>query len=225
VVNSQTAFECRGYMLARLIVMKLVGNGSALLVRRDTALAVGDFDPSYAAAGVGGCEDLDFEVKLAAHYRIEAVRLFLVGHRWYEGNMSSDRYRMAKSYVATVARHIEENPHILPRIRRWSTADSYRCCNKPVIDQEVHACHASLLDDAPERSGFRSHLWAKGLPLAAIRNAMRYLSIVPTPKYRGTAFQSMNPEVGLNRAISALVRIRLKRMAADDLMLEDKELP
>src|SRR5205085_2298565 len=49
-----------GYALARHLYAKPVGNGSSMLVRREAALAVGGFDPSYAACGTGGCEDLDF---------------------------------------------------------------------------------------------------------------------------------------------------------------------
>jgi hypothetical protein len=116
----------RGYVPARNFVLKYVGNGSNLLFRREAALAVGGFDASYAEAGLGGCEDLDFELKLAAQYRIEAVRSFLVGYRVYEGNMSSDRVRMAKSVIATVKQHINRNPSMPPPIRRWRLGDGYR---------------------------------------------------------------------------------------------------
>jgi glycosyltransferase involved in cell wall biosynthesis len=224
--SRERAIECRGYMLARQIVMTLVGNGSAILVRRDAALAVGGFDPSYAAAGIGGCEDLDFELKLAARYRIEAVRSFLIGYRVYEGNMSSDRYRMAKSYVATVARHIEQNPHIPPRIRRWSTAHTYRYAVVNLLKAKrftlaMTAFWTILLND-PVSAVF---LVAKDLPLGAVRKLMRFLSISPTPKYHATAFLSMNPVFGVDRPISVLTRNRLTRMAADDRTLEDRALP
>jgi hypothetical protein len=59
-------------------------------------------------------------------YRIEAVRSFLVGYRIYEGNMSSDKVRMAKSMVATIAQHIKQNPSMPPRIRRWGMGAGYK---------------------------------------------------------------------------------------------------
>ncbi len=222
VVHDGRSIECRGYILARHIAMNLVGNGSALLVRRDAALAVGGFDPSYAAAGIGGCEDLDFELKLAARYRIEAVGSFLVGYRVHEERMSSDRYRMGKSLVATVARHIEKNPHIPPRIRRWATARSHRFAAKNFLTSNrlmpaIQAYWTLLLNDPVSAVIFL----AKDLPLDAIRKAMGFRSIGPASNYHGTAFLPMSPELGYTSP-SALANSRLKRMTADDQMLEDK---
>jgi glycosyltransferase involved in cell wall biosynthesis len=224
VVHNGRFIECRGYILARHIAMNLVGNGSTLLVRLDAALAVGGYDSSYAAAGIGGCEDLDFELKLAARYRIEAVRSFLVGYRVHEERMSSDRYRMAKSLVATVARHIEKNSHIPPRIRRWATARSHRFAAKNFLTANrlmpaMRAYWTMLLNDPVSAVIFV----AKDLPLDAIRKAMRFRSIGPSSKYRAMAFLPMSPEVG-HPTPSALEKLRLKRMAADDQMLEDKLL-
>lgn len=118
--------DCRGYILARDLVLKFIGNGSSLLVHRDAAMAVDGFDPSYAEKGIGGCEDLDFELRLAARYQIETVRSFLVGYRMYEGNMSSDGSRMARAMIETIARHVKSNPSIAPRVQRWALGGSYK---------------------------------------------------------------------------------------------------
>lgn len=95
-----------GYAFARHLYSKPVGNGSSLLVRRESAIAVGGFESSWAARGLGGCEDLDFELKLGAKYPIAAVPLYLVGYRQSPGNMSSDKIRMARAAIETISAHI-----------------------------------------------------------------------------------------------------------------------
>ncbi|MFS2177247.1 glycosyltransferase family 2 protein [Rhizobium pisi] len=113
----------RGYIYARHLNVKYIGNGSALLVRRNVALAIGGFDSSYAAAGVGGCEDLDFELKLAARYFIEVVPERLVGYRKHPGSMSSDHVRMGKSALEVVRRSLAANPQV-PRYAIGSAIDA-----------------------------------------------------------------------------------------------------
>lgn len=114
-----------GYILAQHLFAKFVGNGSSLLVRRSAALAVGGFDPTYADAGIGGCEDLDFELKLAAHYLIAAVPQFLVGYRYYAGNMSSNRVRMSRAIIETVRRRLAANPDLPAPAARYALAASH----------------------------------------------------------------------------------------------------
>lgn len=104
---------CNGYAFARMLYVDFVGNGSSLLVRRETALAIGGFDPS-----LDSCEDLDFELKLTARHRIVTPPYFLVGYRVYQGNMSSNRLRMARALVATIEHHIGRNP----QLPRWAAA-------------------------------------------------------------------------------------------------------
>jgi hypothetical protein len=96
----------RGYIYARHLNFKYIGNGSALLVRRDVTPEIGGFDSSYAAAGIGGCEDVDFELRLAARYCMEVVPERLVGYRKYPGNMSSNYTRMAQGLLEVIKRSI-----------------------------------------------------------------------------------------------------------------------
>ncbi|MBX5135414.1 glycosyltransferase family 2 protein [Rhizobium lentis] len=123
IIHGGSADCARGYIYARHLSFKYVGNGSALLVRRNVALEIGGFDSSYAAAGIGGCEDLDFELKLAARYFIEVVPERLVGYRKHPGSMSSNHLRMAKSALEVVRRSIAANPR-LPRYAIRSAIDA-----------------------------------------------------------------------------------------------------
>ncbi|MGX9991481.1 glycosyltransferase family 2 protein [Rhizobium sp. WSM1274] len=109
IIRSCRPVVARGYIYARHLTFKYVGNGSALLVRRDVALEIGGFDSSYAAAGIGGCEDLDFELRLAARYHVEVIPERLVGYRQYPGNMSSNHLQMGQSALEVVRRSLAAN--------------------------------------------------------------------------------------------------------------------
>jgi glycosyltransferase involved in cell wall biosynthesis len=118
VLEKGGSFACSGYALARLLYAKFIGNGSSLLVTREAAVAVGGFESSWAARGIGGCEDLDFELKIAARYPIVAVPHYLVGYRVTPGNMSSDKTRMARAVVATLEHHFRANA----QLPNWAVA-------------------------------------------------------------------------------------------------------
>ncbi|ANL30170.1 glycosyltransferase family 2 protein (plasmid) [Rhizobium phaseoli] len=112
IVCSYGSHVARGYIYARHLTFKYVANGSALLVRREVALEIGGFDSSYASAGIGGCEDLDFELRLAARYLIEVIPERLVGYRQYPGNMSSNHLQMGKGALEVVKRSLAANHHL-----------------------------------------------------------------------------------------------------------------
>jgi glycosyltransferase involved in cell wall biosynthesis len=101
-----------GYTFARHLYVRPIGNGSTMLVRRENALAVGGFEPSWAARGIGGCEDLDFELKLAARYPMAAIPLYLVGYRHHPGSMSSNKLRMVRAAVGTITLHAVLRPQL-----------------------------------------------------------------------------------------------------------------
>jgi hypothetical protein len=117
VTGTGAPAEISGYMLARHLYFKFVGNGSSVLVRRDVAFELGGYDPSWAALGIGGSEDLDFELKVAARYPIVCVPQFLVGYRRSPGNMSSRRLQMARGILGVIKQHLKAKP----QIPRWAT--------------------------------------------------------------------------------------------------------
>ena len=143
-----------GYTFARHLFIKPIGNGSSLMVRREGAAAVGGFEPSWAARGIGGCEDLDFELKLAARYPITAVPLYLVGYRVSPGQMSSDRVRMARAAIGTVRAHIVAGPQIPDWAAKaaMTSVSAYAVSNytkgrhwKLAALEFLHLCRADLM--------------------------------------------------------------------------------
>jgi Glycosyl transferase family 2 len=118
--SSQPVFS--GYSFARHLYFKPVANGSTILVRREAAIEVGGFDSTFAARGIGGCEDLDFELKIAAAHPLTAIPQYLVGYRTYPGNMSSRKLSMARGMFATIKRH--SHPELPPFVTRKATASA-----------------------------------------------------------------------------------------------------
>lgn len=113
VLGAGASHETRGTFFPSHLAINHVGNGSSLLVRRDAALAVGGFDPSYVALGIGGCEDWDFQMRLLQRYQMDLVREFLVGYRIYPGNMSSNLSSMTGASLA-VFENFATDPRLAP---------------------------------------------------------------------------------------------------------------
>ncbi|MBX4894137.1 glycosyltransferase family 2 protein [Rhizobium bangladeshense] len=108
--KSGSSLSARESILIRHLVFRFVGNGSGFMVRRAVIDKIGGYDSSYAKRGIGGCEDFDFELRTAEHFKIEAVPLGLVGYRVHSAAMSADRSRMARSLLAVTEQCAARNP-------------------------------------------------------------------------------------------------------------------
>jgi hypothetical protein len=165
-----------GYSFARHLYAKPVGNGSSILVRREAAIVAGGFDPTWAARGIGGCEDLDFELRIAAKYAITAIGLYLVGYRQYPGNMSSNNLAMALGAISTVARHIE----LCPELPDWAARGARAAISEYALGQLLGAGHRTLLLQELARlfrTDFRRGL--KSAALISIRKLGSLISAIP----------------------------------------------
>ena len=177
VIGDGPRLVADGFVLARHISTHLVRNGSCLMVRRDVALAIGGFDASYAERGIGGCEDLDFELKLAAKHPVGAVPYYIVGYRQYPGNMSSNRVRMANAMRATVSAHLTANHNLPAKVRRhaWARVYEYHIWNnireKRVLTSAFTILRLAAIDTARATRVVR--------PLV-VRSAV-YFGLVPIP--------------------------------------------
>jgi len=166
-----------GYSFARHLYARPVGNGSSILVRREAAILAGGFDPTWAARGIGGCEDLDFELRIAAKYPITAIGLYLVGYRQYPGNMSSNNLAMALGAISTVARHIE----LCPELPYWAARAARAAISEYALGKLLGARHRGLLLQELARL-FRTDL-GRGFSFAAlifIRKLGSLISAIPS---------------------------------------------
>ena len=177
VTGSGRRVVLSGYSFARHLYAKPVGNGSSILVRREAAILAGGFDPTWAACGIGGCEDLDFELRIAAKYPITAIGLYLVGYRQYPGNMSSNNLAMALGAISTVARHIE----LCPELPYWAARAARAAISEYALGKLLGARHRGLLLQELARL-FRTDL-GRGFSFAAlifIRKLGSWISAIPS---------------------------------------------
>lgn len=160
-IKSGPAHDARGRMFDSHLVNNQVGNGSSILVRRDAALEVGGFDPSYAARGIGGCEDFDFQLRLLRRYKMEVVREYLVGYRQHAGAMSLNRRAMAGSYLAVIDSFVDD-PAISPELRAAALTSA-----------QSYAWHR-LIRSGEVKSGLRAYVsFLRSQPADAIAHMMR----------------------------------------------------
>ena len=173
VTGSGNRVLLSGYSFARHLYAKPVGNGSSILVRREAAIVAGGFDPTWAARGIGGCEDLDFELRIAAKYAITAIGLYLVGYRQYPGNMSSNNLAMALGAVSTVERHIE----LCPELPDWAARAARAAISEYALAKLLGARHRKLLLQELARL-FRTD-FGRGLSFTALILIRKLGSLMP----------------------------------------------
>ena len=125
VIKNGLFWNIPEFQLPLHIVMAPVGNGSSILVSRSVAISIGGFETAYRDLGLEGCEDFDFELKIAARFPIKVVPEYLVGYRAYAGNMSSNLARMARGMITVVERHLSANPNLSRRCARWARSNAY----------------------------------------------------------------------------------------------------
>ena len=100
----------RGNVLRRMCLGNLVGSGSAPLMRKSAILEAGGYDDGLLARGAQGCEDLKLYFAIAERYDFEAVPAYLVGYRATPQSMSSDAFRMLRSYDFVMLPNCERYP-------------------------------------------------------------------------------------------------------------------
>jgi glycosyltransferase involved in cell wall biosynthesis len=174
VIGSGKRIVLNGYCFARHLYAKPVGNGSSILVRREAAVVTGGFDPTWAARGIGGCEDLDFELKIAAKYPITAVGLYLVGYRQYPGNMSSNKLAMALGAIETVERHIK----LSSELPDWAARSARAAISEYALGELLGGGHRKLLLQELARL-FRID-FGHGLNFAALIGRRKLTSLIST---------------------------------------------
>ncbi len=110
-----------GRLFLRMLADNFVGNGSALLVRRAAAEAVGGYDESLRAQGRQGCEDILFQLRLAERYPGAVAPSYLVGYRQRAAAMSADPKAMFRSWGAARTM-LSLTGSAVRRADRWSMA-------------------------------------------------------------------------------------------------------
>lgn len=109
-----------GDVLAKLLTIYFLENGSNALISRQAVLDVGGFDETLSAA-----EDWDLFLKLASRYRFVAVLEVQVLYRLSANSMSADVARQEAACVKVLKRTYKTNPE-LRRLKKDTWANLYR---------------------------------------------------------------------------------------------------
>ena len=124
VLASPHKYGVNGWVIHRHFYSNIVGNGSALLVRRSVLEEFGGFDSWLLQQGAEGCEDLLLQLRIATRYRFGEVSEYLVGYRRLPDNMSSNTDQMIRSGILAVNKALSECRHI-PGVSADAMLDRY----------------------------------------------------------------------------------------------------
>lgn len=182
-----------GYAFARHLYLRPVGNGSSILVKSEIAREVGGFDPSWAARKLGGCEDLDFELRIAAKYPIAALGLYLVGYRAYPGNMSSNGVPMALGAIATMSRNMELGPALPPWVTRLIRASILEYALYTLIAGRHWRLAIERFVQLSETHPGRALQFAAGFPTRKLHRWISAFHSLPPQETRASLFSELDP--------------------------------
>lgn len=139
VLASPHKYGVSGWVLYRHFHTNLVGNGSALLIRRKVLEEFGGFDTSLRRQGAEGCEDLLLQLRIAKRYRFGEVSEYLVGYRKLPDNMSSDADQMIRSGMLAVNKALSEC-HDVPGLSADAMLKRYEWQRLKVSLRKGRAC-------------------------------------------------------------------------------------
>jgi glycosyltransferase involved in cell wall biosynthesis len=112
-----------GDVLDDIFCGNFIGNGSAVLVRRQVLIDTQGFESGLRAAGAQGCEDLLFYCRAAERHSFAVIPDYLIGYRYLPDNMSSNLPRMLRSWMLVMdemeARHPERRDRLASGLRNY----------------------------------------------------------------------------------------------------------
>jgi glycosyltransferase involved in cell wall biosynthesis len=215
VVSSPHKYGVSGWVLHRHFHTNLVGNGSALLVRRRVLEEFGGFDTSLRRQGAEGCEDLLLQLRIAARYKFGEVTEYLVGYRRLPDNMSSNTEQMIRSGILAVSMALAECRDIpsvsatamlkryewqrlKERVRTGRVGDSLRSFTRQFMTSPAFVAGA---------------LWTDFLAL------WRKIRRVATPRSRSDSppdFYDVDPKMGIDLGRNTPMTRALRKLARID---------
>jgi glycosyltransferase involved in cell wall biosynthesis len=100
VIWNAPSFHQSGWVFNQLLLQNFIGNGSAMMFRRDVATRLGLYERQLQYRyGAVGCEDWLLALRLAAYGKVAAVHEYLVGYRAVPGAMSQNTLCMRRSHL------------------------------------------------------------------------------------------------------------------------------
>lgn len=179
------AAAIEGDVLGTLACHNFLGNASCTLIRRECFDRVGGFDSGFQAHGKQGCEDWDFYLRVAEHFRFCVVPELLVGYRKVDDRMSSDLERMAASHEHMLAKLRERQPQLSGFASQLSKSSFYmylaREADRSARGRWLRRAFSSGPIFCLSRPGFYG-LWLRSLwPDPEAGRAQSQTSVAPAP--------------------------------------------
>lgn len=129
VLNNAPSYDESGCAFNRLLLLNFIGNGSAMMFRRELAIQVGAYERRLQYEfKAQGSEDWLLALRLAAHGKVASVQEYLVGYRSTPGAMSENTLRMRHSrlYALKILYSEIECQHTKPA--RWALGTAHAKC-------------------------------------------------------------------------------------------------
>jgi glycosyltransferase involved in cell wall biosynthesis len=204
VIGSPRKYGVDGWVLHRHFHTNLVGNGSAILIRRRVLEEFGGFDPSLRREGAEGCEDLLLQLRIAARYRFGEVREYLVGYRRRPGNMSSNPEQMVRSGMLAVRKALAERRDVpglsaTSMLRRYEWQRLKVATRQGRVGDSLRSLHRQFADSP---AFVANALWkevatcAEKLHRAVTDTALRRLGRLPDSE--PLHFYELDPAAGID---------------------------
>jgi hypothetical protein len=216
VIKTTPRYRLEGWVYARAVAHNIVGNGSAIMFRREAALAVGGYDPRLRRAGVEGCEDYLFQIQIARRYPFGVDPLPLIGYRKRRDAMSADVPRMLRSRILALQLLEAEGVPALTVVREARAAIRVALAlahaRKGHLAWALEAVGRAALDAPPAR-------WSSAMRHGAgrtLRNRHIGLSPPAADPSVGLRFLDLPPEEAVDIRPPAYLQRTLDRLAAQD---------
>ncbi|MCJ2180071.1 glycosyltransferase family 2 protein [Novosphingobium album (ex Hu et al. 2023)] len=126
-----------GAVLDTLLINNFIGNGSAVLARREAIAAANGYEPALFDASAQGCEDILFYCRVAEHYEFAVVEDYQIGYRQLPNAMSANLPRMLRSWIMVLdemkAKHPEKKGLIRKGLRAYANWTARRAVHRRQI--------------------------------------------------------------------------------------------
>jgi glycosyltransferase involved in cell wall biosynthesis len=182
IIGPQDRARWEGDVLSRIVSCNFVGNGSAVLVRREALIHANGFDSRLRGAGAEGCEDLLVYYRIAERYHFAVVPEPLIGYRHLPNSMSSHRTSMVRSWLLVIEEMIARHPEHSHALKSGFCAYARWIVKDVLWNDELRQLPSLLMSLLRPTPTLAMEMLLKDVPIALlikVRNRLRRL-------YRGT---------------------------------------
>jgi glycosyltransferase involved in cell wall biosynthesis len=172
-----------GIVTREICCSNFIGNGSAVLMRKDAVLEAGGYDPSLRERMAEGVEDWLLYFRIATRHQFAVVPEHLTGYRYLPTSMSANFSKMLKGYDLVVAEMCQKYPQRTEEIKsgRLFYLTDYQFANaiKTKRPGYIAAAAISVLRESALRG-------ARKVAIITVRTALRFMvSRLRFPRVRG----------------------------------------